>query len=60
MQKEDWRRVGKMIGYVYLPIVLLVLCIYLLVQYQAMKIENKKTEIEQATRSADSFTENPL
>ena len=39
MQKEDWRRVAKMIGYVYLPIVLLVIGIFLLVQFQSSRIK---------------------
>jgi hypothetical protein len=34
MQKEDWMKLAKWFGYVYAPIVLLVLGIFLLVQYQ--------------------------
>ncbi len=44
MQKEDWVRVAKMLGYVYIPIALLILFIFLVVQYQSSKIEQAETD----------------
>jgi len=44
MEKEDWLRVAKWIGYVYLPIVLLIAGIFLLVQWQSKKVDDARTE----------------
>ena len=54
MQKEDWKQIAKMVGYVYIPIVLLIIFVFLMVQYQARRIDDKRVYIENATRNADS------
>ncbi len=38
MEKEDLRKIIKWVGYVYLPIVLLIVGIYLFVQYREYEI----------------------
>lgn len=38
MQKEDWLRIAKWMGYVYLPIILLIIGIFILIEWNYHKI----------------------
>ena len=38
MKKEDWLRVVKWMGYVYLPILLLIVLVFVLVEWNAYKL----------------------
>lgn len=45
MQKEDWLRIGRLIGLVYMPIIIFVIGVFFLVLYQSSEIEEAKQEI---------------
>jgi hypothetical protein len=41
MQKEDWQRIAKWIGWVYLPIVILAVLVFLLVEWNAYRLSHR-------------------
>ncbi len=45
MKKEDWKRVVKWMGYVYLPMALLIIGIFVLIQWNEHKINSYKQEL---------------
>lgn len=45
MQKEDWIRIGRLIGLVYMPVILFVVAVFFLVLYQSAKIEKATREL---------------
>lgn len=40
MKKEDWQRIAKWIGWVYLPIVILAALVFLLVEWNAYRLSH--------------------
>lgn len=44
MQNEEWQKVARLAGYVYIPLGLFILFVYLLIQYQSLKIEEAKSK----------------
>ena len=38
MEKEDWQHIAKWIGWVYLPIIILAVVVFLLVEWNAYKV----------------------
>lgn len=56
MEKDDWKRVARLIGYVYLPIVLLVIGIFILIQYQSMKIGKLQKDLGAPTSTTEVST----
>ncbi|OGX09002.1 MAG: hypothetical protein A2Z88_05290 [Omnitrophica WOR_2 bacterium GWA2_47_8] len=56
MQNEEWRRLARLAGYVYVPIGLLFILIFVLVEYQAMKVERIKSEVAQTSKVASATT----
>ena len=42
MQKEDWQRIAKWIGWVYLPIIILAAVVFVLVEWNSIKLEEIK------------------
>jgi hypothetical protein len=54
MQKEDWQRVIKWMGYVYLPIILLIAMVFVLVEWNAYKIHNATSALIESSRVATS------
>lgn len=44
MEKEDWQKITKWIGIAYLPIGLLVIVVFIIVEWQTMKIQDAEIE----------------
>ncbi|OGZ06118.1 MAG: hypothetical protein A2845_01735 [Candidatus Lloydbacteria bacterium RIFCSPHIGHO2_01_FULL_49_22] len=49
MQNEEWQKVARLAGYVYIPLGLFILFVYLLIQYQSLKIERATIKNVQET-----------
>ena len=47
MDKSEWKKIARLIGIVYFPIFAFILFVFLLIQYQSIKIEQTKKEIVQ-------------
>jgi hypothetical protein len=45
MQKEDWITIMKWMGYVYLPIALLIIFIFVMVEWNMTHIEKEKNNL---------------
>ena len=45
MEKEEWLKVVKWTGYVYLPIALLIIGIFILIQWNSHKLESLQREL---------------
>jgi hypothetical protein len=54
MQKEDWQHIVKLMGLVYVPIVILVVVIFILVEINSAKISAYKTAHQNEGVSASS------
>lgn len=53
MQKEDWQRIAKWIGWVYLPIIILIIIVFALVEWNSIKLDAlKKTQPELGAHSS--------
>ena len=55
MQKEDWLKVVKWMGYVYIPIALLVVFIFAVIEWNAHNIETSKHELERSATASSSY-----
>ena len=55
MEKEDWLKVVKWMGYVYIPIALLVIFIFAVIEWNAHMIETSKQELERSVTASSSY-----
>lgn len=49
MEKEDWKKIIRWAGYVYIPIILLIIGIFILVEWNYDNISSLQQEGEVAT-----------
>jgi hypothetical protein len=45
MQKEDWKRIAKWMGFVYAPIILLIIIVFLAVEYHEYQLAALRDQV---------------
>ena len=56
MQKEDWQRIAKWIGVVYLPIIILIVIVFGLVEWNAYKLSTYGNALKQDGQSTSTVS----